>query len=95
MRAAYALCPTKGATGLSVQYDHCHSCSPSPLATVIEIPIWRMEVKNAMPFSKKWFATCMTPEACWLALATAGFLLSLHSHDSDLWREGHLERSVK
>lgn len=38
--------------------------SPSPLATMNEMPTWRMRVKKAIPFSKKWLATCMTPEAC-------------------------------
>ena len=34
-----------------------------------EILIWSMEVKNVIAFSKKWLATCMTPEACWLGIS--------------------------
>ena len=37
---------------------------PSPLATMKEMLICSIEVKKVIAFSKKWLATCMTPEAC-------------------------------
>lgn len=40
-----------------------------PLDTIREILTWSTDVKKVIAFSKKWFATCMTPDACWLAMS--------------------------
>ena len=51
----YALCPTKGATSPDEQQN--------------EMAVWIPRVKWATPFSKKWWATCITPDMCWLKSA--------------------------
>jgi hypothetical protein len=55
-----------------------------------------MEVKKVMAFSKKWLATCMTPEACWLVVSRVpSFARGTEDlHDGDIGALLHLEGGI-
>jgi hypothetical protein len=52
-------------------------------------------VKNVIAFSKKWFATCITPDACWLKDQPGPISVrGGHLHDGDIGTLLHLESGV-
>jgi hypothetical protein len=48
-----------------------------------------------MAFSKKWLATCMTPEACWLIISLTNWRMSSGDvHDGNVGALLHLECGI-